>query len=400
MKLIQSADVKPIKLQLSKNLVRSIKRGHPWVYTDSLRDLPKSNPGALAILLDNRGGKEIARGFYDSSGPIALRICTTQPGVSIDNAWAASSMQRALDLRQSHFNADTTAYRLFNGEGDGLPGLVCDRYEDTAVIVIDGSAARHFWHTPGIARWLADNLNLNRVYERYQDRTNSVGKAHIGSDPVDPIHFLENGYHFTAGILRGQKTGFFLDQRDNRMRMAKYCANKRVLNLFGYTGGFSIYTGASGATHVTTVDSAQAALETASHHWQLNNLPDDRHLVIRADAFAFMETARRDARVWDCVIIDPPSFAHSQASLPKALAAYKKLVASGTSLTDNYGFLAVSSCSSHVDMADFIAICQEGVSMARRKATILGIYTQPADHPTPLAMPEFRYLKFLIFRIQ
>ncbi|MFC2043360.1 class I SAM-dependent rRNA methyltransferase, partial [Chloroflexota bacterium] len=312
MSLLRVSKQTPIQLQLRRDLVRSVKRGHSWIYTDALRALPKTQRGVSAILLDNRGGREIGRGYYDPQGKIALRVCTTQRGETLTDFWAAKRMRRALSLRQALFDDDTTGYRLFNGEGDGLPGLVCDRYADAAVISLDGEAARKFWDAPGIARWLSDTLGLRLVYERLRGHHTSSGRLLYGPTPDTPIHFLEHGIRFTADLVRGQKTGFFLDQRDNRLRVQKYISGRQVLNVFGYTGGFSIYAGIGGAAHVTTVDTAQPALDTAAIHWTMNDLPIECHNMVCVDAFDFLSEAKREKNLWDVVILDPPSFAPSK----------------------------------------------------------------------------------------
>lgn len=398
MSLLHHHNQKPLKLQLRRDLVRSIKRGHCWVYANALRAMPSAQPGSSAILLDNRGGREIARGYYDPKGAITLRVCTTQRGQTLDDKWAAARMQRALDLRQSLFDSDTTAYRLFNGEGDGLPGLICDVYANAAVLKLDGDAAQNFWDVDGIAKWLADSLELDMIYERLSS-SKQRGRVLLGPSPDAPVAFLENGLQFTADLIYGQKTGFFLDQRENRKRIQTYCDGKSVLNLFGYTGGFSVYAGLSGAAYVTTLDIAQPALDAATIHWSMNDLPPQQHSVVHQDAFDFLEAAAIKNKQWDVVIVDPPSFAPSKKALPNALHAYTKLIASSASVTSPAGILAVGSCSSHVTLPDFMVAIQEGISKAKRTATVLGVYSQPADHPAPLAMSEFRYLKFVVLRM-
>jgi 23S rRNA (cytosine1962-C5)-methyltransferase len=205
---------------------------------------------------------------------------------------------------------------------------------------------------------------------------------------------------FTVDVARGQKTGFFLDQRDNRQKMRALAGGRRVLNVFGYTGGFSVCTGLGGAGHVTTVDMAAPALEAARQHWQLNGLPPAAHETVSADAFQFLAEAAQQRKNWDLVIVDPPSFAASKAAVPQALAAYQKLIAGAAAVTAPGAFLAAASCSSHVGFEAFLSACQEGFSVARRGATVLHIGGQPADHPPPLALPEFRYLKFVLLRVE
>ena len=399
MALIRTNQQAPITLKLSRDLVRSLKRGHPWVFAEALQSHPQAPRGTPARLLDKAGRREIALGFYDPDSPLAFRVCHLNPDQALDDAWAARQMARAWMLRQSLFDEQTTGYRLFNGEGDGLPGLVCDIYGETAVIRLDGEAPTAFWDTGAIAEWVADTLALRCIYERKRVHGKATGRLLMGSLPTSSASFLENGIQFTADIVYGQKTGFFLDQRQNRQQIGRLAADKRVLNVFGYTGGFSVYAGLGGAEHVTTVDSARPALNTADYHWQLNRLSSKKHATVAVDAFSFLVEMVQEGRQWDLVIIDPPSFAPSKKSTPKALASYRNLAAAGAAITKPDGLLAMASCSSHVDLATFLDVCEEGVSKSRRRATILSISGQPPDHPAPLVAPELRYLKFVLMRI-
>jgi 23S rRNA (cytosine1962-C5)-methyltransferase len=405
MALLRPSGAAPVKLRLVRNLVRTVKRGHPWVFAEALRELPPAPAGAHAVLLDNRKGREIARGFYDPKSPLAFRVCTVEPDQRLNETWAEARLARALALRRSLFDslpADgaTTGFRLNNGEGDGLPGLVCDVYGDTAVLQFDGAGPANFWQAEGIARWLAQALSLRQVYQRRRGSEGSHGQALVGQLPVEPVSFVENGVRFTADVIHGQKTGFFLDQRENRQRIRQFAAGRRVLNLFGYTGGFSVYAGLGGARHVTTVDAARPAIEAATHHWQLNQLPQAGHDPVVADVFQFLDGAARQGQTWELVIADPPSFAASRETVAAALSAYQRLVSGAAAVTATGGFLAAASCSSHVELQPFLTACEEGISAARRQATVLGVYSQPADHPWPLACPEFRYLKFVLMRVE
>jgi len=398
MRFLQRNAPKPITLQLSRDLQRTIKRGHPWVFADNLRHCPPAPPGTPAILLNNRK-REIARGFYDANSPLAFRVCHVEAGQPLNDAWAKHQLKRALTLRRLIINhEETTGYRLLNGEGDGLPGLVCDIYNHTAVLRLDGAAPAGFWYTQGIANWLKRELSLRCVYERNR-LPEQQDVALIGKTPTHPIEFIENGIEFVADVVSGQKTGFFLDQRENRQQIRQLSAYKKVLNLFGYTGGFSIYAGLGSAEHVTTVDLARPAIEMAGLNWQRNGLPNEHHTPIVTDVFQFLTDAQQAKQQWDLVIIDPPSFASSKKAIKKATSAYQKLIKGGATVTCPDGLLAVSSCSSHIDLPQFLQACEEGISQARRRATILTMSGQPADHPTPLNFSEFRYLKFVLMRV-
>ena len=407
-----------LRLQLSRDLIRTLKRGHPWVFADALHERPPALPGSLALLL-NPQGKPLALGMYDPGPSLCFRACVVatdgdggtrgarpavrgdasrkRPALELSEAWAANQLTRARDLRNALLSDDSTGYRLVNGEGDGMPGLVVDVYAETAVIRLDGEGPAGFWHAPGVARWVEQALGVTCVVER--SRGEEGGRTLVGSAPTEPVTFLENGVWFTADVLRGQKTGFFLDQRENRARVRSLSAGRRVLNLFGYTGGFSVYAGMGGASHVTTVDLAAPAIDAAQSHWRMNGLPHREHEPVVADVFDFLEQSARSGSRWDLVIADPPAFAPNQAAVPKALAAYRRLIAASAAVTEPGGWLCAASCSSHVALPEFLDACEEGIGLARRRATVLGIFGQPFDHPAPLAMPEYRYLKFVIMRV-
>lgn len=388
----------PTQIQLSRNLTKTIKRGHAWVYADALKTVPKVAPGTPAILMDHQGRREVARGYLDPTSPIAFRVCTTNREHP-NQAWAMRTMHNALDLRQRLFAPfeHTNGYRLFNGEGDHLPGLVCDVYHHFAMLVTDGIGAEGFWQVEKIAAWLAEQLKVEAVY--HKSRENAEVQQIFGPQTDPTVYFLENGITFTANLVSGHKTGFYLDQRDNRAAIRPLAEGKTVLNVFGYTGGFSVSAGKGGAKHVTTLDLAAPALEVAEAHWAYNQLPAGQHTTVNQDAFEFLTEAAKSGRTWDLVILDPPSFAPSEASLPQAEKAYTRLIALGAQVTTKGGILAAASCSSHVRQSHFMEMCIEGISEARRTATTMGIHGQPPDHPTPLVMPELRYLKFVLLKL-
>lgn len=404
MSYLSSSGHEEVVLRLGRDLTRVVKRGNPWVFADALRECPPAPPGTQAVLLDNKKGRPIARGFYDSQSPMAFRACEVDDDRPLNDIWARRRFESAWRLRQrlwlqrSAQQRPTTGFRLFNGEGDGVPGLVVDVYADVAVLKLDGPGPCGFWNSMGIADWIAQEVGVTTVIERQRER-GTEASALVGTLPTEPIEFLENGMRFTVDVLKGQKTGFFLDQRDNRWCVRELATGCRLLNLFGYTGGFSIAAGTGEAKSVTTVDLAQPAIDAATTHWRLNGFSAESHEGVCADVFDFLTTAKAQRRAWDFVICDPPSFAPSKQSVVKASAAYQKLATESALVTARGGLLALASCSSHIDSAEFLRISEEGISQARRRATVLGIHGQPVDHPTPLALPEFRYLKFCLFQL-
>ena len=385
------------QIQLKKDLIKNIKRGHSWVYADALRFIPKSAAGSPTVLLDNRGGKAIAVGFIDPEHPIAFRVCSTQITDITKESWLLSRLNSAASIRKQSIPADTNAYRLINGEGDRLPGLVCDIYNQYAVIQFDSPGCRAFYNLEPFINWLVEIFSLSGVVDK--SRFHESPLIVYGHAPENSIEFLEHGHTFTADLLDGQKTGFFLDQRKNRQEIKNISYGKQVVNIFGYTGGFSIYAGKGGASEVTTVDLAKPAVETAQKHWLMNQLPENCHHAIASDAYQFMDEAIQQQRNWDIVILDPPSFAHSEATVPKAMNAYQRLIEKGARITRKNGILAIASCSSHITQEMFLNCAEEGISQARRKGVILKINSQAADHPAPLVMHELRYLKFFLIQI-
>jgi 23S rRNA (cytosine1962-C5)-methyltransferase len=395
MKMVRTGRV--VQVQLRKDLTRSIKRGHAWLYSDAI-ELPAAEAGSVAILHDRRGDKRLASGIYDPSHAIPLRICRTQPPLELDDTWLDRQLSVAAQLRSLAFGPNTTGYRLVAGEGDGLPGLIIDVYNTTAVVKLDGGAPEAFYRPQGIAQWLVERLSLTCVILRSRER----GRAGVplwGEIPAEGIEFLENGLRFTADVLHGQKTGFFLDQRDNRALIERLSPGNTVLNLFSFNGGFSVAAGRGGAAQVTSVDVAAPAIAAADWHWKLNRLPSGGHVGVTADCFEFLETSVRNGQLWDIVICDPPSFAPNEKSRERAAAAYGRLAQLAARVTKPQGMLALASCSSHIGANDFRQINLEGLGRSRRTAMLLAENSLPIDHPTPLAMPELRYLKFQLFRL-
>jgi 23S rRNA (cytosine1962-C5)-methyltransferase len=389
---------KPVRLNLIRDRTRTLKQGYPWIYRDWLEDLPPASAGSRAMVRD-KDGSLLAFGIYDPTGPLAVRVCALDREM-LDDALVLSRLESARSLRETLFDNRTNGFRLLNGEGDGLPGLTCDLYAKHAVLKLDGDAPAAFWNVDAVADWLCERLDVSDVFLKFRSDATSRGRAVRGTVPTEPVRFLENGRHFQADLVQGQKTGFFFDQRDNRARIGELTKGRSVLNLFAYTGGFSVYAGSSGATEVTSVDLAKPAMEEAERNWQLNGLPGARHHTSASDAFAFLEEARAAKRSWDLVIVDPPSFAPAERHVKKALASYQALFVAALQVLAPGGIVAFSSCSSHVSQQMFVEVTELATSKARRRATVLGVYGQPADHPFPLVCRELQYLKFLILQVR
>ena len=386
-----------VVLKLVRDRTRMLKQGYPWIYRDWLEKTPSAPAGSFARVRD-KDGSLLAFGMYDAEGPLAVRAVAIERELLNDDL-IRTKLDAALSLRRVLFDEQTTGYRLLNGEGDGLPGLQCDVYGNNAVLKLDGDGPAGFWNVDAIADWLREVLAIETVFLKYRADEDTRGRPIRGEVPREPVRFVENGLHFQANLVDGQKTGFFFDQRDNRARIGAIAKDRTVLNLFAYTGGFSIYAGANGATHTTTVDLAKPAIEEAKANWALNNLPPDKHDAVAADVFQFLADAAVAKKAWDLVIVDPPSFAAAARHVEKALASYQSLFIASLKVLSPRGIIALSSCSSHVSPAMFDELIEGSMSKARRRATVLGTYGQPADHPFPLACRELQYLKFVLLRV-
>ena len=388
----------PVKLTLSRDRTRTLKQGYPWIYRDWLQDLPPAPAGSRTIVRD-RDGSLLAFGMYDPVGPLAVRVCALERE-RLDDELIAAKLDSALALRRTLFDETSNGFRLLNGEGDGLPGLTCDLYARHAVLKLDGDAPAGFWNVEAVADWLRERLSIDDVFLKHRADAPTRGRAIRGAVPAEPIRFVENGRRFQADLVHGQKTGFFFDQRDNRARIATLARGRTVLNLFAYTGGFSIYAGSAGAAEVTSVDLARPAMEEAQRNWLLNDLPPSLHQAVAADAFQFLEEARTARRTWDLVIVDPPSFAPAERHVKKAITSYQVLFAAALQVLAPGGIVAFSSCSSHISLPMFHELIEAAVSKARRRAVVLGVYGQPADHPFPLPCTELQYLKFVLLQVR
>lgn len=394
--LFNKCPERPIKLTIRPDRIRDLKRGHPWIYGNSLSALPAAQPGSFAIVRDS-AGKILAKGMYDPSSPIAFRVCELEAELSDQSI--TRRIIAAIEKRSRILDAQTNGCRLIYGEGDFLPGLICDVFADTAVIQTDGEGPARFWQLETIARLIADKASLKTVYFKPRSGSDTPGRVLVGTPPTQPIRFLEHGAIFETDIINGQKTGFFLDQRENRRLVRSFAQDRTVLNLFGYTGGFSVSAGLGGATSVVTVDIAKPAIADAVKNWALNGLPETRHQGVAINAFDYLDSAAAEKLNFDLVIVDPPSFVSSQAALEKGRGAYISIFAQSTTIVSSQGLLALSSCSSQVSLETFFEICTEAISKAKRRATVLHVSGQPSDHPFPLACRELQYLKFILFQL-
>jgi 23S rRNA (cytosine1962-C5)-methyltransferase len=393
------------RTRLVRDVASKIRAGHPWIYLDALdrRSIATIAPGSILDVLD-RDGSFVARGFRgEADGPIGVRVLSVDDTETIDTAFIAHRIASACALRRAAAHAiDSDAVRILHGEGDFVPGIVLDLYAGTAAIRFDGAAAAAMWrpHVATIIDTIRDaGFPVERAWLRGERGRREQGEPLVGDPPPQLVTIREGLARFEVDVVRGQKTGFFLDQRTNRRVVARACADQTVLNLFSYTGGFSIACALAGARRVTTVDLAKPAIEAARRNFERNGIDPDAHELVAADAFAFLEQAAREGRSWDVVITDPPSFAPSERARPGALGKYRQLAALAASVTSPSGLLVSASCSSHVTLSDFQSAVAEGIGSSRRTARITDIRVAAPDHPIVPAFPEGNYLKALFTRV-
>lgn len=376
-------------VRLKRNLRKSLLQGDPWIYKDAVSVPADIKASGLCKVLDIKD-EFVGWGLFSAKSPLAVRMLSLQRSPPQADFFARQMVQ-ALNLRSSAASDTTNCYRLFNGEGDLLPGLICDVYADVAVLQFDGSGPYEFWDHDQIATWILAHTTCKTVY--FKPRHDMKADPKTWGVPCGDglVEVKENGCLFTVDIVNGQKTGFFLDQRDNRHYVKNLAKNKSVLNLFSYSGGFSIYAGLGGASAVCSVDIAEGALKLSEKNWQMNRLPD-RHRTVCADVFEFIQTHDDN---YDVVICDPPSLAKSEKTKDQAVQKYVETFAGAAKLLNPQGHLILSSCSSHISFADFNEIIVATLSKIRRRAQVLRVSGQGLDHPYPHACPHLRYLKFV-----
>jgi len=365
------------------------------IYRDALKDVGAISDGEV-VRVEAGDGRPLARGFWDARSPIAVRVLETPPANGDAGDLIAARVGAALERRLAFIDrASTDAFRWIHGEADALPGIHVDLYGAIASVRLDGDGARAFYRDLG--KLLLDEAAARGLALRTADERE--GRLLAGAPPAGEVEVRENGLLFGVDLARGQKGGLFLDQRDNRARVRALAAGRRVLNLFGYTGGFSIYAAAGGATETTTVDLAAPAIAAARRNFARNGLPLERARFVAGDAFAFLEEAARAGERFDLVVSDPPSFAPSARALPRALGAYRRLHALAAAVTAPGGILGAASCSSHVRRDDFVTTVVEGAARAGRRFVLEAVHGAGADHPTLAAFPEGDYLKLAIGKV-
>jgi 23S rRNA (cytosine1962-C5)-methyltransferase len=392
--------MKSIKLREKKD--KAIRHGHPWIFSGAIAEI-KGKPGVGETVEVFAGdGSLLGYAAFSPSSKIQARMWTWDDSENVDESFfgrkIAASVQARINL--SMLDDNHSAVRLIHAESDGLPGIIADLYKDVVVVQLLTAGAETWRDT--IAAQLLMLEGVKSVYERSDADVRKLEGLPartgllVGKPVADQITIIENGLKFIVDVKTGQKTGFYLDQRENRKRLGKIALGKRVLNCFCYTGGFSIYAGKAGASQVVSVDSSGEALSLAKQNASLNLLDPTRMEWVEEDVFTFLRGQRDRGESYDLIVLDPPKFAPTAAQAQQAARGYKDINLLAFKLLKPGGLLFTFSCSGGINVELFQKIVAGAAIDAGIKARIIGTMTQGSDHPIALNFPESAYLKGLI----
>jgi 23S rRNA (cytosine1962-C5)-methyltransferase len=390
----------PLRLRVTAAAESILRAGHPWLYAESIRSQNRTGEtGDLAVVYD-RKDQFLAVGLFDPGSTIRVRVLHTGKPKPVDGTFWRQRLEDALRIRRGLFDAQTTGFRLINGESDGWPGLVLDRYDQTLVLKIY-TAAWLPW-LDAVAQAIHAQLPSERIVLRLSRNIQQFAGEHsarqdgqvlLGAALSGPVNFLETGLSFEAEVQRGQKTGFFLDQRENRRQIETMARGRSVLNAFSFSGGFSVYAARGGARSVLDLDISPHALASAERNFALNChdriVSACRQERLQADAFEWLEGNR--SVNYDLIILDPPSLARRETERAGAIQAYARLASLGIRHLAPGGILLACSCSAHVSEAEFFGAVRSVAARHKPGYTEIGIAGQPPDHPA--AFLEAKYLK-------
>jgi len=390
---------KVISVKLRPKAERMVKKRHPWVFEDSIvKQSVVANSGDVVVVYDNKKNKFLACGLYDPHSPIKIKLVQFGKPAKLDADFFKDRIETIFDIRKELLSTDTNSYRFVYGEADGLPGFIADVYAD--VLVVKLYSTIWFPYLNDILPQLLEKSNcktivlrLSRNVQKSKENKGLKDGQVLFGDLIDNVVlFKEHGVNFSANVIYGHKTGYFLDHRDNRRRVGELSKGKSVLDVFSYAGGFSVHALANGATEVTSLDISAQALEMAVQNGKLNEY-SGTHKIMAIDAFVGLHDLIKQGKTFDVVVIDPPSFAKSAKEVDKAIHSYSRLARLGTSLTAKEGLLILASCSSRVLAENFFDICEAEIQNGSREFKVIDNTYHDSDHPVINSFPEGAYLK-------
>jgi 23S rRNA (cytosine1962-C5)-methyltransferase len=389
---------------VGQDTVRMLELGHPWIIADNFtKRWPKGKAGDLVELTDERG-KPLATALLDPADRIVARVLSHQP-MQLDRGWIKKRLQAAISLRERHADlSDTSAYRLVNAEGDGLPGLTVDRYADYLMIQLYCEGWRsHLKLVTSVVQELLQPLGIyekarpqnTRELEAVSD-SKKYGRLLTGSPAPQRLEVQENGLTFLVTLEEGLNTGLFLDQRENRRNLMRRMAGKRFLNLFAYTGAFSVAAAASGATQVTSVDVSPGYTDWNRDNFSANRLNPKKHRFLVGDCMTRVAELATAKEQFDIILMDPPSFSTTPKGRFTTRGGTSDLVEACLPLLIDGGLLICSSNHQKTDLADYLKELRRGALQAKIELRVIEQKGQPVDFPYPVTLPEGRYLKYLV----
>lgn len=391
-------------VKLKKGKEKAVRQLHPWVFSGAI-DQIKGNPeNGDIIMVTDSNNNFLAYGFFNDKSRVAVRLLEWNLETEINESWWRKKIRTAVKHRDELNTKETNTYRLIFSEADFLPGLIVDRYADFLSVQILTSGIERIKHI------ILDELQQLLSPKGIFDRSDASARAHegmeassggilLGTEPPEFVSVKENGIFYQVNIAEGQKSGFYCDQRDNRKWVADHVKDKKVLDCFSYSGGFSLNALAKGAKEVISVDSSALALETLKRNMEINSFNNIPHRLIQSDVNKQLRAFREENEKFDVIILDPPKYAPSRSALTKASRAYKDLNRMAMLLLEEGGLLATYSCSGAVDISMFKQIIAWAALDAGKEVQFIQQFSQPADHPVRSSFPEGEYLKGLLCRV-
>ncbi len=393
---------KNLAVKLNAKGEQFVVKGHPWVFSNSIVKInDDSKTGDLAIVFSKNKNKVVGIGLYDANSPIRIKIIhNAETKVEINADFFQNKIEEAFEKRVELLQTNTNSYRLLFGENDGFPGLIADVYDSVLVVKLYSEIWLPYLESileslQQISKAETVVMRLSRNLQNSNDHKLTDGEVIYGTLDNEVVEFVEHGVKFTANVIKGHKTGYFLDHRDNRRRVGELSKGKTVLDVFSYAGGFSVHALANGATEVTSLDISKQALDLARENGKLNDY-SGIHKTISGDAFKEMKALIEKGKTFDVVVIDPPSFAKQQSEIDLAKKKYAQLAELGAQLTSKKGLLVLASCSSRVLAQAFFDLNVQALNSQQRLYETILKTKHDSDHP--ISFPEGAYLKCGYYR--
>lgn len=393
--------MKKIAIKLKPAAERMVKKGHPWVFEDSIvKKSLEPSTGDLCIIFDSAKNRFLALGLYDEDSPIKIKLLHFHKNVNFNDELILNNIDKSYEKRKTHFNDSFNAYRLIYGESDNFPSIIIDIYNRTAVVKIYSLIWAEYLDL--ISDYIYSKLNLDCVLLRLSRNIEKKainkelfnGKILKGELKNKIIKFKENSFNFTADVVDGHKTGYFLDQRKNREKVGLLSNNKIVLDVFAYNGGFTVNALCNGAKSATSVDISEHALKSISDNLNLNKFKGEYNTIL-GDAFKVLEDLIKKKMKYDIVVIDPPAFAKSEREIETAKKQYERLAKLGSQLVNKNGYLILASCSSRINSDDFFEINK--LALKNTNFKLIEQTFHDFDHPAEIQ--EMKYLKCAYYKL-